>query len=90
MHLLKAARFGVLDEPTLRLDRDGKAQFYEWLRKHYSSLDGSKVLVVSTQDEEEAESIAASLLLLHRGKVLAEGSPDFLRECTPTPSKQLR
>ncbi len=59
-----------LDEPTRGLDRSRKTDLAEWLRALAGS--GSAVLV-ATHDVEFAAALADRVVLLARGRVLADG-----------------
>ncbi len=62
-----------LDEPTRGLDADRKERLVEWLRPLAS---GGAALLVATHDVEFAALLADRVILLARGRVLADGSPE--------------
>ncbi len=65
-----------LDEPTRGLDRDRKAALVEWLRG--LAATGSAVLI-ATHDVEFAAALTDRVVLLGRGRVLADGpAPQML------------
>ncbi|MBE0010099.1 ABC transporter ATP-binding protein [Arthrobacter sp. AET 35A] len=66
----------ILDEPSSGLDPMARAELWEFLRSLRSR--GTAVLA-STHDLTEAEAFADRLLLLHRGKLLLDGTvPEVL------------
>jgi energy-coupling factor transporter ATP-binding protein EcfA2 len=60
-----------LDEPTRGLDRGRKAALVEWLEG--LSGPGAAALLVATHDVEFAAAFADRVVLLARGRVLADG-----------------
>lgn len=73
--LLHPADLFLLDEPTAGIDPEGRKTLWRRLRDH--SRSGRTVLIV-TQDLEEAEANADHILLLDRGRLLAQGAPKDL------------
>jgi ABC-type multidrug transport system ATPase subunit len=66
----------ILDEPTAGLD----VLAGRFLRDHVrSERDRGKAVVFSTHYLAEAELLCDRIGLLHRGRLLAEGSPAELR-----------
>ncbi|USQ80300.1 ABC transporter ATP-binding protein [Ornithinimicrobium faecis] len=66
----------VLDEPTNDIDASRRRLLWEAVRRRGDQ--GSGVLVV-THNVAEAERIVDDLVILHRGRVVASGSPARLR-----------
>ncbi|MBN1612612.1 MAG: ABC transporter ATP-binding protein [Polyangiaceae bacterium] len=66
----------VLDEPTAGLD---PGQIRE-VRALIRGLGGSRTVLVSTHVLSEVESTCSRVLVLHRGRLVAEGGLDELRE----------
>ena len=62
----------ILDEPTNGLDPQGIAEMRELIR-HLSRVEGKTVLV-SSHLLWEIEQVATEMLILHRGRKVAEGS----------------
>jgi energy-coupling factor transporter ATP-binding protein EcfA2 len=66
-----------LDEPTRGLDRDRKAALVDWLAG--LAGPGSAAILVATHDVEFAAAFAERVVLLARGRVLADGpAPEVL------------
>jgi ABC-2 type transport system ATP-binding protein len=65
-----------LDEPTTGLDPEVRAEMWEEI----SRLTGEGLTVLlTTHYLEEADNLAASLAIVDRGRVVAEGTPDELK-----------
>jgi len=62
----------VLDEPTTGLDPQARQLVWERLR---SLRRRGKTLLVTTHYMEEAQRLCDRLVVMHTGKVIAEGSP---------------
>ncbi|MCS7305116.1 MAG: ABC transporter ATP-binding protein, partial [Thermoguttaceae bacterium] len=76
-----------LDEPTSGVDPLTRREF--WMRIHLLAQRGSTV-IITTHFMDEAE-YCDRLLLMHQGRIIAEGSPDEIKtaattESLPTPS----
>jgi oleandomycin transport system ATP-binding protein len=65
-----------LDEPTTGLDPHARGELYETIRGLLS--DGVTVLL-TTQYLEEADLLADDIAVIDRGKVIAHGTPDQLK-----------
>jgi ABC-2 type transport system ATP-binding protein len=66
----------ILDEPTAGLDPNQIAHFRDLL----SSLKGKHTIILSTHILPEVEKTADQVLIIARGKIVAQGSPDELRK----------
>jgi energy-coupling factor transport system ATP-binding protein len=76
----------VLDEPTVGLDADGRAEFYTYLRRAQEQ-QGVTIILVS-HDMAEVASLADQLFVLHDGRLVMQGAPrsifsesERLRQC---------
>jgi daunorubicin resistance ABC transporter ATP-binding subunit len=65
-----------LDEPTTGLDPAGRLALWQALGQ--LTADGASLLL-TTQYIEEAERLAATIVIIDRGRVIARGTPDELR-----------
>ncbi len=65
----------VLDEPTDGLDPNQKHD----VRRLIKSLAATKCIIVSTHILEEVEAICNRIIIIDRGKVLVDSTPDSLR-----------
>src|SRR5262249_60426648 len=73
----------LLDEPTLGLDVFGSQIVVEYLA-HLRSL--GKAVILSTHRLDEAERLCDRFGLLHRGRLVSEGTLDELRAATRCPT----
>lgn len=69
----------LLDEPTLGLDVLGTQVITEFIRH---LRDEGKAVIVCTHHLDEAERICTRFGLLHRGRLVVEGTLDELRAAT--------
>jgi ABC-2 type transport system ATP-binding protein len=67
--------FIVLDEPTAGLDPRGRQEIRAMIRR--LAEKGTTVLLCS-HDLEEVARLSSRVILLHNGKILAEGKPEEL------------
>ena len=68
----------VLDEPTTGLDPASKAHLHDLILQHVD--DDNATVLMTTHDLAEAERIASRVLIMSRGRVVADGSVTELRE----------
>jgi lipooligosaccharide transport system ATP-binding protein len=73
--LLASPEFLILDEPTTGLDPQIRHALWDVLRRLVT--DGLTVLL-TTHYMEEAERVADRVVVLHQGRVVAEGAPEEL------------
>jgi len=64
----------VVDEPTTGLDIEARASFRELMQ----SLAKDRIIIVSTHIASDVESTASRILLLVRGRLRWDGTPDAL------------
>lgn len=76
----------ILDEPTVGLDADGRAEFYTYLRR-VQDMQGVTIILVS-HDMAEVAALADQLFVLHDGRLVLQGTPrsiftesERLRQC---------
>jgi ABC-2 type transport system ATP-binding protein len=65
----------ILDEPTDGLDPNQKHEVRELIR----TMAASKAIVISTHILEEVEALCSRAIIIARGRVVADGTPDELR-----------
>lgn len=63
----------ILDEPTVGLDGEGRAEFYSYLRRAQQE-QGITIILVS-HDMSEVAALAEWLFVLHKGQLVLQGSP---------------
>ena len=66
----------ILDEPTTGLDPN---QIIE-IRKLICDIGKEKTVILSTHILQEVEAVCNRVLILNHGKIVAEGSPEEIRE----------
>ncbi|MGE0481786.1 MAG: ABC transporter ATP-binding protein [Phycisphaerae bacterium] len=67
----------VLDEPTLGLDVLSNRVILEFVR---TQAEAGKAILLSTHALDEIETMCRRIGLIHRGRLIAEGDLDSLRE----------
>ncbi|ABL05722.1 ATP-binding protein ABC transporter [Mycobacterium ulcerans Agy99] len=75
--LLARPQVLFLDEPTAGLDPHSRIQLWEVLG---TLVDDGPTLVLTTQYLEEADRLADNIVLIDKGRVIAEGSPFELKQ----------
>jgi sodium transport system ATP-binding protein len=69
----------IMDEPTSGLDILTARNIISFIR---SCKERGKCVLFSTHNMREAERLADRIVLIHKGKILAEGSLDAMRSET--------
>lgn len=75
-----------LDEPTTGLDPQNRIAMWKLVKN--LAKQGTTVCL-TTQYLEEAENLADHIAILHEGRILAEGSSQYLKEILPQRGVQL-
>ena len=65
-----------LDEPTTGLDVEARRGLWEQIRQF---VDRGRSVVLTTHYLEEADALADRIVLLDRGRTIAEGTPDEIK-----------
>jgi ABC-2 type transport system ATP-binding protein len=66
-----------LDEPTTGLDPRSRSDLWEVLR---ALVQGGTTLLLTTQYLEEADQLADNIVVIDKGRIIAEGSPLQLKQ----------
>lgn len=74
--LIHAPELLILDEPTLGLDPAQALEVRELIR----SLGGPQTILLSTHILPEVEQLCSRVLIIHRGRLIASGVPQALRQ----------
>jgi ABC-2 type transport system ATP-binding protein len=82
--LLHTPKVLFLDEPTLGLDPQSRNQLWTHVR-HLNETEGLTVFL-TTHYMDEAERVAHRLAVIDHGKIVAQGSPQELKQQTGTDS----
>ena len=75
--LLHQPQLLVLDEPTVGLDIESRAVIWEVLR---DLRDQGTTVLLSSHYLEEVEALADRMAIIDAGRVIAEGTPDELKQ----------
>jgi ABC-2 type transport system ATP-binding protein len=85
--LLHAPKILFLDEPTLGLDPQSRNQLWTHVR-HLNETEGVTVFL-TTHYMDEAERVAHRIAIIDHGRIVAQGSPQELRQQTGADSLEL-
>jgi ABC-2 type transport system ATP-binding protein len=66
----------ILDEPTAGIDVGGRRDFWQTMR---SATERGKTIVFATHYLEEADAFADRIVLMARGRIIADGPPTEIR-----------
>jgi len=69
----------ILDEPTEGLDPNQKHQIHCFIREYAKN----RLVIISTHIMEEVEAISDRVILINKGKVIADTTPESLKKLTP-------
>ena len=75
--LMAAPELLVLDEPTTGLDPVSKARLHDLI---LARVDDDATIVMTTHDLAEAERLASRVLIMNKGRIIADGTVTALRE----------
>jgi ABC-2 type transport system ATP-binding protein len=64
----------ILDEPTSDLDPNEKAEFIEYLK----AIGRDRTVMLSTHNLAEVEASCPRVIIVSRGRIVADGAPDDL------------
>jgi ABC-2 type transport system ATP-binding protein len=76
-----------LDEPTTGLDPRSRNELWKFIRER---VDAGTTVLLTTQYMEEAEHLADRIVVINKGKVIAEGTADQLKEQTGGATVEVR
>ena len=72
--LLNDPQLLIVDEPTVGLDPEERVRF----RNLLSDLSGERIVILSTHIVSDVEATATHIVLIHKGQLLHESSPEDL------------
>ena len=73
--LIHQPRILILDEPTEGLDPNQKHEIHKFIREY----GRRSIIVISTHILEEVEAVANRVILLHKGKLVRDTTPQELK-----------
>ncbi|MFD1739653.1 ABC transporter ATP-binding protein [Bacillus salitolerans] len=76
-----------LDEPTVGMDVASRRMFWETIRAFAKE---GKTVIMTTHYLEEADQVADRVVVIHKGKIVADGSPTSLKENATSKYIQLK
>lgn len=79
--LVHSPQYYIFDEPTLGLDIISSKSIIEFMKKERKA---GKSVLYSTHYMEEAEFLCDRIIMVHKGRVIAKGTPDELKNETRT------
>lgn len=77
--LIHSPEIYIFDEPTLGLDVLSSHGILEFMKRERAQ---GKAVLYSTHYMEEAESLCDKILMIHKGEIIAKGTPISLKEQT--------
>jgi ABC-2 type transport system ATP-binding protein len=80
MSLMGSPQVIFLDEPTTGLDPQNRIAMWDMVK---GLVANGTTVFLTTQYLEEAEELADKIAILHGGKIIAEGTPQDLKEIMP-------
>jgi ABC-2 type transport system ATP-binding protein len=86
MSLMSTPQVIFLDEPTTGLDPQNRLAMWDMVK---GLAGGGTTIFLTTQYLEEAEYLADHIAILHGSKIIAEGTPQYLKEIMPQRGAQL-
>lgn len=78
--LIGRPRLVFLDEPCAGLDPQARAVVHDFIRELAAA---SVAVVLTTHDLAEAEELADEVVVIDRGRIIAQGAPEDLRNASP-------
>lgn len=79
--LIHSPKVYIFDEPTLGLDVISSQSIIEFMK---NEKENGKTVLYSTHYMEEAETLCDKILMIHKGKIIAQGTSKELKENTQT------
>jgi ABC-2 type transport system ATP-binding protein len=80
MSLIGKPQLIFLDEPTTGLDPEARIKVWKIVKE---LADGGTTVFLTTQYLEEAEQLADQIAILHKGKIIANGTLEELKKLFP-------
>jgi ABC-2 type transport system ATP-binding protein len=78
MALLNSPEIIFMDEPTIGLDVNTRASMWKLIRQ--INKDYSVTVLLTTHYMEEADMLCNRISIINKGKIMATGTPEYLKE----------
>ncbi|AWR94260.1 ATP-binding cassette domain-containing protein [Acidianus brierleyi] len=78
MALLNSPEIIFMDEPTIGLDVNTRASMWKLIRQ--INKDYSVTVLLTTHYMEEADMLCSRISIINKGKIIATGTPEYLKE----------
>jgi len=78
MALLNSPEIIFMDEPTIGLDVNTRASMWKLIRQ--INKDYSVTVLLTTHYMEEADMLCSKISIINKGKIIATGTPQYLKE----------
>lgn len=85
MSLIGSPSVIFLDEPTTGLDPEARIEVWKTVKE---LAKGGTTILLTTQYLDEAEQLADRIAVLHKGKIIANGTFDELKKLIPPAKKE--
>ncbi len=85
--LMHRPKLMVVDEPMVGLDPQGARLLKDVLKRE--ARENGMTIILSTHTLEVADEVCDAITVIHRGRIIAQGTPSELREQTGTEGKRL-
>ena len=76
--LIGGPQFVIMDEPTVGMDIGMRSQTFDMLKEYFSENDRS--ILFSTHHMDEVDKLADRVLVIHNGRLLAQGSVSEIKK----------
>lgn len=77
--LIHGPQILILDEPTEGLDPNQKHQIHKFIREY----GRDKLVIVSTHIMEEVEAMSDRVVLINKGQIIIDNTPQYLKQLVP-------
>ncbi|ONI42214.1 hypothetical protein AN639_02045 [Candidatus Epulonipiscium fishelsonii] len=71
----------IFDEPTIGMDAQNRAEFYEILLEHFATHQ--QTIIISTHQIDETQNLFNHVFIINKGELIVDSEIDEL-ECKPT------
>ncbi len=79
--LIKRPKIAIFDEPTAQIDVTGKHYIWSMIKE---LRDSGSTVILATNDLFEADVLSDRVAIIHKGKLVALGAPNQLKDNVPS------